>query len=219
MIRRAGVLVVTVSCAFALLLCACSGTTRRTPTPRPRPAPVVLSPRDDYDAARAVPLEVAPVDPKAEEVLRAHLKDPVVDLVIGKAPAVTLSALEATARGEAKGAEPDGEPRVVELREGQRATMPLPLVEGDCVTVIVHGGLGVMEVDAFLVAPGASDASVSSALTVLTQDTRTGPLAILGGQRGCFLASPRQSGVELWVQARRGAGPVVVGVYRVPRPG
>lgn len=185
----------------------------QAPPKRVLPPPVKLEPLAPLDAPRAVPIDVAPVDPGAEKFLRENLDKATIPLADGEPPKVTSLALDASARGEARALVRDGGPRVATLAEGQRATLPLPLSSGDCVTIIAHGGLGVMEVDAFLVIPG------EGAFAVIAQDARTGPLAIVGGQGGCVLRLGADAPTAVvWVQARRGAGPVVVGVYRAQRP-
>jgi hypothetical protein len=199
-------------------LAACEGPAKPPATPQKGPGPLILAPRLDAGATRTAPMEVSPIDPGAQQFLHEHANEPMVSLEPGGLPAVTLEALGATARGEAKGMEAEGEPRGAKLAAGRRARLPLPLEAGDCVTVIAHGGLGVMEVDAFIVALRSPD--VPADFQVLAEDTRTGPLAIIGGQRGCFLAADeRAQHAEVWVQARKGSGPVVVGIYRAKGPG
>jgi hypothetical protein len=174
--------------------------------PLPPPQPVVVELRRPQPP---VPLERVVVDPAAEAFLRDHLDASAKPMLEASPPKVTALALEHTALSEARGLDRDGAPKTADLATGERASMPLPLATGDCVTVLAHGGIGVAEVDTFLVVAEPGE------LKVLSQDTRRGPLAILGGQRGCavHLGAPAPN-AELWVQVREGSGPVVVGVYR-----
>jgi len=177
----------------------------------------MLPPIQRDEEARIAPIEVAPIDPQAKIFLATHVAEPTVLLAPGSLPPVTLVALDATARGEAKGMDAVGDPLGAKLAPGQRARLPLPMGRGDCITVIAHGGLGVMEIDAFIVTvPSAAD---PKDFQILAEDTRTGPLALVGGQRGCYLSNDtRGEHAEIWVQARKGAGPVVVGIYRAKGP-
>ncbi len=152
------------------------------------------------------------IDPEAEETLRRNLSREPVPLAETSAPKVTRIALEHTARSEARGLE--AEPvRTAVVPEGGRGSAALPLETGDCVTVIAHGGIGVSEVDVFVVD------RTGDRLMLLGQDARNGPLGIVGGQRGCLVhLGPPLPHAEVWVQARVGTGPVVVGVYRALKP-
>ncbi|MBL9023347.1 MAG: hypothetical protein JNL21_14200 [Myxococcales bacterium] len=196
-----------------VLLVACSSEAPYRPelgAPRaPPPRAIILEPPD---APLPPPKEIVAVDPNAEEVLRRNLDRPTQAFEEKSPPKVTARALEHTALSEARGLE--AEPvRSATLEEGARAVLPLPLAPAECVTIIAHGGLGVAEVDLFLV-----DRTEGS-FRILAQDTRTGQVAIVGGQRGCYVAlGVPVRGAELWAQVRSGAGPVVVGVYRASRP-
>ena len=53
------------------------------------------------------------------------------------------------------------------------------LAPGECLTVVAHGGLGVREVDAFILLGSAPDGDI------LAQDGSGGPVAVVGGQAGC----------------------------------
>mgnify|MGYP000920355721 CR=1 FL=1 len=171
------------------------------------PRAIVLPPPEPAPPA---PKEILRLDPEAEATLRQNLDAPTAQLDLAAPPKVTRLALENTARSEARGLSEEAV-RTATLEEGRRAVLKLPLASADCVTVVAHGGLGVAEVDVFLVDP--------SSTRVLAQDVRNGQIAIVGGQRGCFvlLGEPLPS-AELWVQVRSGAGPVVVGIYRATKP-
>jgi hypothetical protein len=201
---------------IGLWLAATSCTSEQSARPElggtnPQPSrPVILEPTQ-------IPLPVAPkepvrIDPEAESTLRKNAGESTVALDGAEPPKVTAMALENTARSDARGMMRESL-RTATLVEGHRGVMPLALAPSDCVTVIAHGGIGVAEVDVFLVDPKGGD------FRILAQDDRSGPLGIVGGQRGCFvvLGDPIPA-AELWVQARQGSGSVVVGVYRAPRP-
>jgi len=178
-------------------------------TTPPPSRPVMLEP---YQAPLSVaPKEPVRIDPEAESTLRKNVGESTVPLDGAEPPKVTAMALENTARSDARGMTKEAV-RTATLVEGHRGVMPLALQTSDCVTVIAHGGIGVAEVDVFLVDPKGGE------FRILAQDDRSGPLGIVGGQRGCFvvLGEPIPA-AELWVQARQGSGSVVVGVYRAPR--
>lgn len=119
---------------------------------------------------------------------------------------LTLRALETTARFEAKDQAPLSEPRGASLATGERAEIEL---EPGCYTVIAHGGLGVLETDAFLV-NGSQDQPV-----VLGGDNKSGPVSVVGGEGGCVqVAGPAPRAVVL---VRKGAGRVVVRIFQKPR--
>src|SRR5690606_38606329 len=112
------------------------------------------------------------VDPAAIAALRASARLPALplsDAVLE--PGLTTVALLDTTRAEARGMFAEGGIRRVVLQEGQRASVPVALRAGECLTVIVHAGLGVLEVDAFVVAPSAPDGEI------LAQEAVGGPLA------------------------------------------
>ena len=150
-------------------------------------------------------------NPEAAAMLRQGLATPAVAFSSNDPPKLTALAVEGTGRSEARGLAPEGGMRFVTLAEGQRASEPLDLAPGDCVTVVAHGGLGIMEVDAFVLGPGADD----DLPNILATDTKDGPMAVVGGQSGCFVylgSAPMKA--SLVVQARRGAGPVVMQLFR-----
>lgn len=158
--------------------------------------------------ARIVPFEPLPIDPEAGKVLVANFARPPVapDDVL---PPLTLEALEDTARGEARGLELDGDVHAAKLGEGERAVLSLEIELGQCITVIAHGGLGVMEVDAFVARHGLSPPHV------LVQDSRNGPVSVVGGLAGCWPFLQRSpTTLDVIVQARKGSGSVVYAVYR-----
>lgn len=199
--------------ALAAVQIACAADAPSRPdlggAPKSPARPVVLEPTEP---PLPPPKEIVHIDPEAEATLKQNIEQPTKLLEPGTPPKVTALALEHTALSEARSLAKESVV-VATLEEGRRAILPLPLAAADCVTVIAHGGLGVAEVDVFLVAPEPRP------FRMLAQDVRTGQLGIIGGQRGCFVALGEPlPAAELWVQVRSGSGPVVVGVYRAPRP-
>lgn len=147
------------------------------------------------------------IDPEGERLLRARFDAPARALGTGEAPELTRIAVEDTARAEARGLELLDGVKHVELAEGERAELPFELVQGSCATVIAHGGLGLREVDAFLI-------DATPTLEVRAADGRKGPASVVGGQRGCFVWTEREpKQLRAVVQARKGAGTVVFAVY------
>lgn len=174
-------------------------------------APPIGASEAEGAATRALaPAEPLVVDPAAVAALRASGRLPGLDLSDAVLqPGLTTVALLDTSRAEARGMNAEGGVRRVILREGQRASTPIELRAEDCLTIVVHAGLGVLEVDAFIVAPAAPDGEI------LAMEAVGGPLAIVGGQVGCF--RPRRSGpAEVAVVARRGEGPVLAAIFRAP---
>ncbi|APR75509.1 Hypothetical protein A7982_00855 [Minicystis rosea] len=96
------------------------------------------------------------------------------------------------------------------LVEGQRATLAVTLAPGECATFIAQGGLGIADLDLFLVAADRSDG-----IRILAQDTNLGPIALIGGHGRCYknpLDKPLAA--ELHTTVRRGTGIVLVRGYR-----
>ncbi|MFT3772553.1 MAG: hypothetical protein QM820_44750 [Minicystis sp.] len=155
-------------------------------------------------------LEEVP-DPEAQRLFTKRLEDPAVTLArAGSPPKVTEIALADTARGEAAGMMPADDVMEAKLTEGQRAMMAVTLAPYTCTTFIAQGGLGVIEVDLFLVAADRSDG-----VRILAQDPGVGPIAVVGGRGHCYL-NPRSTPIaaELHTTMRRGSGVVLVREYR-----
>ncbi|HEY4116656.1 MAG TPA: hypothetical protein VGM56_02320 [Byssovorax sp.] len=185
------------------------------PDPLHRPSPPAASARaaassdpDALDGGLVVGAFDGPPDPDAQRVLREALTHPAVPFDPGNPPKVTLRGLDDTALGEAQGMTPDGPPRVVTLKQGQRAEEHVTLQPRACMTYVAEGGLGVAEVDVFL-ATGTGDD-----LKILAQDQRGGPIGVVGGRTGC-VTNPASTPLEasLHVTLRRGAGVVVLRGY------
>jgi hypothetical protein len=154
------------------------------------------------------PPEALAVDPESVRQFLAGFGDASVPLLaIPQAPKVTVLSLEQTAQGEAPAMKPDPLAGGV-LVEGQRATAPLAIATGECVTVIAQGGLGVVELDLFLTA------NQDGRIALLAQDAMPGPIAVIGGKARCFAAPPGAPAIEVSARARRGAGVVLTRVYR-----
>lgn len=154
------------------------------------------------------PPEAMAVDPDSARLFLAGFGDVAVPLLaIPEAPKVTLLALDQTAQGEAPGMKSDPVAGGV-LVEGQRATAPLSVAPGECVTVIAQGGLGIVELDLFLTA------KQDGRIAILAQDAMPGPIAVIGGKARCFATPPGAPAIEVSARARRGAGVVLTRVHR-----
>jgi len=158
---------------------------------------------------RTMNYDKPPDDPRAFETLRDNMSADPAAIDQAPPPDLTKAALEDTARSEARGLELVDTVHVAELDEKRRAELSLDVARGDCLTVIAHGGLGVMEVDAFLAE------HKSNPPELLAEDTSAGPIAVIGGQRGCFpFLRKTPATLDVIVQARKGSGPVVFAIYR-----
>lgn len=203
--------------AALLLLAACAA------PPPPKPAarrPVAKPAVVPAGSASATPRGPAPPpeprsvvedqpDPEAQKVFTARFAAAAVahGPVLAK---VTAIALADTARGEARSMIPLAPPVEATLAAGQRTVLPFTLQAGECLTFLGQGGLGVIELDLFLI-----DADRSKGLVVLAQDAGTGPIAVIGG-RGKCTPNPAEGrlDVELHAAVRRGAGVVLVQGFR-----
>lgn len=131
---------------------SCESAPTRPATSSPRVERLESSKRKQETSARpSVPVEVPKADPKSIPALAIALQGAPIAATTNDLPQVTTMALVATARAEARGLDPLGEVMHARLEEGRYAQIDLTLRPGDCVTGIAHGGLGVAEVDAFLV--------------------------------------------------------------------
>ena len=201
---------------FALLaLAACASTRAPGHAEAAAPAHTTSAPAPSLQQERPPPIisELDPVtedepDPKALELFRARMAAPAVPFAAAPSPPrVTAAALDDTRRGEAPGMKPDGPIYEAKLAEGQRATMPVKITPGECVTYVAQGGLGVIEVDMFLTAGDGERARV------LAEDPSTGPIGIIGGHGRCFGAKAPID-ATLHATARRGAGVVLLQAFR-----
>lgn len=194
----------------------CGGVRSDRQTPRVIAMPVNAPP--DAQPLAAAPLELRrqlllppKQDPAAESFLRAHRSAP---KSFTAEPPTSLTAMAAFATGlaEARGLAPDPTFYGARLAEGESAELGLSPASG-CVTVVAHGGLGVMEVDSFVI-DGPPDAP-----RILAQDDRAGPAAVLGGQGACapIATGDATRAPRIVVIVRRGAGPVVMAVFRGER--
>lgn len=210
-------LLVPVVLALGLFASACGGAEPAPVAPTPRPRNTRVGPRSRTTLLRPGLINRAPraaedkqLDPEARRFLLAHLAEPAAPASKEPPPMVTAVGLESTAEGEAAGLSPEGPVTSARLAEGQRLELPWTLPAAGCVTFIAQGGLGTTEVDLFL-GTGAGEA-----LTILAQDEQQGPVAVIGGRKGCFRNARRAAVVTgtLFVVLRRGAGPVLVRGYR-----
>jgi hypothetical protein len=199
--------------AAGALAAGCGGSAGAEPRPSP-PRLLVASAAAPLASARArppperPPPEALAVDPDSVRQFLAGFGEASVPwLAIPEAPKVTLLSLQQTAQGEAPAMKPDPVAGGL-LVEGQRATAPLAVATGECVTVIAQGGLGIVELDLFLTA------KQEGRIALLAQDAMPGPIAVIGGKARCFAAPPGAPAIEVSVRARRGAGVVLTRVYR-----
>lgn len=150
-------------------------------------------------------------DPEVKRAFEQRLADPAAPLVTPPAlPRVTEIALSDTARGEAAGLKPAGPVVAATLAEGRHAMMPVTIAPGACTTFIAQGGLGVIEVDLFLVLADRREGA-----RLLAQDPGVGPIAIIGGHGHCYkntLGAPLAA--EVYASVRRGAGVVLLREYQ-----
>jgi len=206
---------------FVVPLCcaafACSGTVYEPPSdvppvavpgaagsskPDDRPAPAAASSGNPlFDASLA--------DPAAQPYYRASLVKPAKTFVDDAGTSLTALALVDTSKVEAKGLTAEPATLGQKLGEGERAEAPLQGAR-QCVTGIAHGGLGVTELDIFLV-DGPADAPV-----VIAEDTKSGPVAVVGGASGCVELA---GSARLVVVVRKGSGLVVARLFRRATPG
>ncbi|MCC6552189.1 MAG: hypothetical protein IT372_04090 [Polyangiaceae bacterium] len=154
-------------------------------------------------------------DPEARRLFLVRASQPALGLAQAAAPPrVTALALAHTARGEAQGMRAEESISGATLREGERAAAAVVIAPGECATFVAQGGLGVVEVDLFLVSRRGAPAP-----EILAEDPTSGPIAVIGGRGACFPnrgAAPLKA--ELHAQVRRGAGVVLVQGYRAPAP-
>lgn len=208
--------------AALLALAGCSA----SPPPAPRVAAPTTggapAPGGGRHALKIAPLlaeerpsEFTPVtedhaDPEAQRLFQARIAQLPIELVpaVDTVPVTTI-ALDDTRRGEAPDMKQAGSIFMATLEEGQRGMVPVHVGPEECVTFIAQGGLGVIEVDLFL-----TDREGASA-RILAEDPATGPIAVIGGRGRCSTGA-RQTGTDAVLHAamRRGAGVVLVGVYK-----
>ena len=176
---------------------------------KPRRAVTVAKPTALVRPSEHESVVVEVPDPEAQRLFEKRLAAAAVPLD-ATMPRVTEMALADTARGEAPDMTPIGAVAGASLLEGQRAMMPVTLGPGECATFIAEGGLGVIEVDLFLLL-----ADRSSGLRVLAEDPGVGPVGIVGGRGHCYRNARATAVVaELHVTVRRGAGVVLLRGYK-----
>lgn len=195
------------------------------PAPKP-PAPgeAVVDTEGSAAGPLRTPLfEIDPRDPAARPYFVETLARPSHPLASTTPQSLTAQSVIDTSRVEARDAA--GELALFEAKigEGERAALPLAPKGDECFTAIAHGGLGVMELDVFIVAGSDGDPKF------LAEDEKSGPVAVAGGRAQCPPSQPScgpvcvsealesAPGLRVEVVVRRGRGPVVVGVARRPQ--
>ncbi len=211
------------ACARSLLLAAFAVVAGCRPEPAAPPAVIAAppasasapaaAPRSSADLAPpALPPEAA--DPEARSFFLDHLSAPAAAPSRAAPPGVATIALANTALGEAVGLTAEGPIVFAELALGQRLTIPVTLPPGRCATFLAQGGLGVIEIDLFLTTPAQG-----AAPAILAAEVAPGPVAVIGGRRGCMTApAGAPSALELHAVLRRGAGNVLVQTFARDAP-
>lgn len=208
---------------LAAITCGCGGG-EKAAAPQvivaPAPAPAksataaTATPRSSADLAPPVAPADAP-DPEGLRFFLDHLRAPATAPSSAAPPGVAARALANTALGEAAGSKPDGPIVFAALAVGQILTVPVTLPAGRCATLLAQGGLGVIEIDLFLTAPGAPGAAPA----VLASEVAPGPVAVIGGRRGCLSApAGAPSALNLHAVLRRGQGAVLVQTFTRDAP-
>ena len=163
------------------------------------------APRSSADLTPPAPPPEAP-DPDALRFFLDNLGAPAVAPSREAPPGVAAIALANTALGEAAGLTPQGPLVFAALSPGQRLTIPVTLPPGRCATFLAQGGLGVIEIDLFLTTPAQGTVP-----GFLAAEVAPGPVAVIGGRRGCMAApAGAPSALELHAVLRRGAGNVLL---------
>lgn len=176
--------------------------------PAPSASASAAPPRASADLAPPAP-PPEPPDPDALRFFLDHLAAPAVAPSREAPPGVATIALANTALGEAAGLTPEGPVVFAALSPGQRLTIPVTLPPGRCATYLAQGGLGVIEIDLFLTTPAQGNVP-----GFLADEVAAGPIAVIGGRRGCMKAPPgAPSALELHAVLRRGAGNVLVQTF------
>jgi hypothetical protein len=207
----------TIGLALALIALGCGGEHLEAPqviaAPARHVAASAAAPRSSADLKAPAPPPEAP-EPEALRFFLDHLSAPAVPPASGAPPGVATIALANTALGEAAGLTPSGPPVFARLAPGQRITVPVTLPPGRCATFLAQGSLGVIEIDLFLTTP--ADGKVPA---FLASEVASGPVAVIGGRRGC-LAAPEgaPSALELHAVLRRGEGAVLVQAFARDAP-
>jgi len=200
--------------ARAALVLGCGGEEAARPQVIATPAQsasstaAVAAPRSSADLVPPTVASEAP-DPDALRFFLDHLGAPAVPPSSGAPSRVAALALASTALGETAGLTSLGPAVFATLTSGQRLTIPVTLPPGRCATFLAQGGLGVIEIDLFLTTPAEGKLP-----GFLAAELAPGPIAVIGGRRGCLSApTGAPSALELHAVLRRGAGAVLVQIY------
>lgn len=200
--------------ALGVLVIGCRGDAAVQPAVIAAPAPSASSsssesaPRSSADLAPPAAPPEAP-DPEALRFFLDHLAAPAATPSREAPPGVAAMALANTALGEAAGLTAEGPLVFAALSPGQRLTLPVKLPPGRCATFLAQGGVGVIEIDLFLTTPAQGTVPA-----FLADEVAAGPIAVIGGRRGCMTApAGAPSALELHAVLRRGAGNVLVQTF------
>jgi hypothetical protein len=167
-----------------------------------------VAPRSSADLAPPAAPTEAP-EPEALRFFLDRLSAPAVPPSSSAPPGVAALALANTALGEATGLTSQGPVAFAVLAPGQRLTIPVSLPPGRCATFLAQGGLGVIEIDLFLTTPVQGKVP-----GFLASEVASGPIAVIGGRRGCMAApAGAPSALELHAVLRRGEGAVLVQTF------
>ena len=203
--------------ALAILALGCGGEQVAAPLviaapPRPLVASTA-APRSSADLAPPTAPADAP-EPDALRFFLDHLAAPAVPPSSGAPPGVATIALAHTALGETAGLTAQGPQVFARLLAGQRLSIPVSLPPGRCATFLAQGGLGVIEIDLFL-----TTSAVGTVPGFLASEVTSGPVAVIGGRRGC-LPAPQGAPSELTLHAivRRGEGAVLLQAFARDTP-
>lgn len=161
-------------------------------------------------ASATAPASASESASAAESVaaLELALAGPAPTIVpVDKPSPVLVLALDGSARGETFGLSPDGPAQAFTLEEGGHARLPLALAKDTCVTIVAQGGIGVVELDLFVVM------GEDKPPRIIAQDRWSGPAAVIGGKPGC-LPVDRDVAATLVAIARKGSGNVLVERFR-----
>jgi hypothetical protein len=118
--------------------------------------------------------------------------------------------MQGLATQEAPGMAQDGGPFAGQFQEGQVLEQPINIAPGKCYTIIGLG-LGVQELDLQLVAAPAPGVPT----ILLSQDSTTGPQAVIGGKAGGCWKNPTPMGGtgKVLMKATKGTGIAAAQVY------
>lgn len=178
---------------------------RAEPAPLPRdvaPAPSDTAPRPTV--APAPPPPLLPSAPASAHPPSTVTSTPSLDALL----AAATSALATFARTEAPGMAKDGQPIAGTFAQGSVLERGFTLRPGKCYAALAVG-IGVVEVDVFLIVP-----MTPTGVPGVIQGTLTGSLDSVGGKGNCYKGSaPFDLQARLAVKAASGTGVIVAQLY------